>query len=448
MSIRQQPSSLRHGIRRTAGAAAVAVCLTVIGTGPAPASSSPATSNGHDRGTGSLVLVGGGLKDDNAQVYGEIVRRAGGAGRARIGILTAASVPASQDPHADDPEQCSNSECNGAYYAGLFRRHGAADAQWIPVDLDHIANADADSVVAQINTMSGFFFGGGDQYRYITSLLHGTEHTDSKVLAAIRAKLAHGAVVAGSSAGAQIAAGPDMITGGDSYPGLRDGSTPGYFDDPTVLGYVPQGGFGFLRSGLLDTHTGTTGREGRSLRLAADTGHDRVYALDEDTALIVEHPGSSHEHIKVLGSQGVSVLTLATARTGTGTTGWHLHNARYSYLTSGDSYDPRTGRVSTPGRRNLRPSPAITVPANTDVFYSPANPQGTPYSLRGTARALAASTRRTATASTFETGPRFTVTLSEPRRFRPLTADGHTPSTLLDLRLDIDADRPRGAAER
>ncbi|MHB9755288.1 cyanophycinase [Streptomyces sp. BYX5S] len=432
-----------RGMRRGAGAAGIAVCLAVLGAAPAPASVTP-SAVGH----GSLVLVGGGLKDDNTQVYGEIIRRAGGPGQARIGVLTAASVPESQDPNAGDPATCSNSACNGAYYADLFKRHGAADAQWVPVDLDHIANADSDAVVAQINSMTGFFFGGGDQYRYVTSLLHGEQHTDSKVLAAIRAKLKAGAVVAGSSAGAQIASGPDMLTGGDSYPALRDGSRPGYFDDPTVLGYLPQGGFGFLRSGLLDTHTGTNGREGRSLRLAADTGHDLVYALDEDTALVVDDAGSTRERVKVVGSQGVSVLDLSGSHAGDGPAGWHLHNARYTYLTSGDSYDPRTGRAATPDKHRLAPTSHAPVPPNTDVFYSPANAAGTPYSLRGTARALAASTRRTATATTYEDDPRFTVTLTEPRGFRPLSADGRTPQTLLDLRLDIDADRPGSAAQR
>ncbi|MGW5736463.1 MULTISPECIES: cyanophycinase [Streptomyces] len=431
------------GVRRVIGAAGLTVCLAVFGASPAPASpalsSTSATSATSASGRGSLVLIGGGLKDDNTQIYGEIIRRAGGPRHARIGILTAASVPASQDPHAGDPEQCSNAECNGAYYANLFRRHGAADAQWIPVDLDHLANADSDAVVAQVNSMSGFFFGGGDQYRYVTSLLNGTRHTDSKVLAAIRAKLAGGAVIAGSSAGAQIASGPDMLTGGDSYPALREGSKPGYFDDPSVPGHLPQGGFGFLRSGLLDTHTGTSGREGRSLRLAADTGHDIVYALDEDTALVVDNPGSRRERVRVLGRQGVSVLDLSRASAGTGTHGWHLHNARYSYLTSGDRYDPLTGATATPHKRRLLPSAHAPVPANEDVFYSPANPDGTPYSLRGTARALAASTQRTATASSYERGPRFTVTLTEPARYRPLTGDGHTPHTLLNLRLDIDA---------
>ncbi|MCZ0983576.1 cyanophycinase [Streptomyces diastatochromogenes] len=388
--------------------------------------------------TGSLVLVGGALKDDNTQVYGEIIKRAGGP-QARIGIITAASVPESQDPHADDPDRCGNSACNGAHYAGLFKRHGAADAQWIPLDTDHVANADSDAVVAQVESMTGFFFGGGDQYRYLTTLLRGDEHKDSKVLAAIRAKLAHGAVVSGSSAGAQIASGPDMVSGGESYESLRDGSGPGYFDDPTRLGYIPRGGFGFLRSGLVDTHTGAYGREGRALRLASDTGRDRVYALEENTALVVDRPGSNHEHATVLGPNGVAVLDLRDARAHDSANGWSLRRARYSYLTDGDQYDARTWTPRVhPAKQPLVPAATTPVPANTDVFHSAANPDGTPYSFRTTARALASTrAQNSATATTFETGPRFTVSLTKARGFAAFTGDGTSARTLIALQIDI-----------
>lgn len=419
--------------RRTlvAGGAALVLALT---TGPAAAQ---APLDRSQQRTGSLVLVGGGLKDDNTQVYREIIDRAGGS-RARIGVLTAASVPASQDPHADDPDKCSNSECNGAYYADLFRRHGAADAQWIPVDLDHIANADADEVVAQVESMTGFFFGGGDQYRYVTTLLGGERHTDSKVMAAIRAKLAAGAVVAGSSAGAQITAGPDMVTGGESYEGLRDGSAPGYFDDATRLGYLPAGGFGFLRSGLVDTHTGAYGREGRALRLAADTGHSRVYGLEENTALVVDRPGSAREMLSVLGPNGVTVLDLREVEASTRRGTWSLRGVRYSYLTDGDRYDAQRWQpVPAPHKRRYVARDTAAVPVNGDVFFSRANPDGTPYALLTTARALAATrAQRTATGTTYESGPRFTVTLGKRHGFRAFTAD-RLPQTLIDLRIDI-----------
>ncbi|MFD9850155.1 cyanophycinase [Streptomyces parvus] len=426
----------------TGGAAALVLTLTI-----SPAAG--ADTNPAPRQSGSLVLVGGGLKDDNSEVYGEIIGRAGGA-RARIGVITASSVPASQDPYADDPDKCSNSECNGAYYSKVFKRHGAADAQWIPIDLDHIDNADADAVVRQVNSMSGFFFGGGDQSRYLTTLLNGAAHTDSRVLAAIRAKLAAGAVVAGSSAGAQITAGTDMVTGGESYEGLREGSSPGYFEDATRLGYEPEGGFGFLRSGLIDTHTGAYGREGRVMRLAADTGHDRVYALEENTALVVEHPGGPLERVRVLGPRGVAVFDLRRARVhkeakagARGTAGrhgtWSLSGVRYDYLTDGDRYDPRL-RLTLPaaGKRPLAPLSTTPVPANTDVFYSVANPAGVPYSFLTTARDLAATrAQRNAEATTFEDGPRFTVTFAKTPGFTAWSGDGTTPQTLAGLNIRV-----------
>ncbi|MFJ8158570.1 cyanophycinase [Streptomyces sp. NPDC094468] len=423
-----------HRAGRTVLAAGIALLLAL--TAAPAAVGHPAA--GH-RSAGTLVLVGGGLKDDNDQVYGEIIDRAGGKGHARIGVLTAASLPESEDPNAGDPATCSNSACNAAYYADLFTRHGAADAQWIPVDVDHVSAADSDRVVAQVNSMTGFFFGGGDQYRYVTSLLHGAAHTDSKVLAAIRAKLAGGAVVAGSSAGAQIAAGADMITGGDSYEALRDGSAPGYFDDASKLGYLPGGGFGFLRSGLLDTHTGTSGREGRSLRLAADTGHLRVYALEENTALVVEHPCSPDENMRVVGPQGLAVFDLRHARAGRRGGGWSLTGARYDYLTDGDRYEPRSWRVRPASDKwRLRPQDRTAVPVNNDVFYSPADDDGVPYSFLGTARALAQSDGQSeATATTFESGPRFTVTFDKNRHFTPLTDDGATADTLIGMTVSI-----------
>ncbi|WP_432016627.1 cyanophycinase [Streptomyces hydrogenans] len=418
--------------RRTVLAGALAVAL-LTGASPAHAGHGPAPAR-----TGSLVLIGGGLKESNTQVYGEIIKRAGGPG-ARIGIITAASVPESQDPYAGDPERCSNSACNGTYYADLFKRHGAADAQWIPLDIDHVTNADSDAVVAQVESMTGFFFGGGDQYRYVTTLLRGEEHQDSKVLAAIRAKLAHGAVVAGSSAGAQIASGPDMVTGGESYEGLRDGSAPGYFDDATRLGHLPEGGFGFLRSGLVDTHTGAYGREGRALRLASDTGHDRVYALEENTALVVDRPGTPHEQLTVLGPNGVGVLDLRDARAHDTANGWTLRRARYSHLSDGDRYDARTWTPRVhPVKQPLRPVGTEPVPADTDVFHSAAHPDGVPYAFRTTAGALAATrAQNSATATTYETGPRFTVTFTKAPGFAAFTDDARTARTLVDLRIDI-----------
>ncbi|MCZ7415292.1 MULTISPECIES: cyanophycinase [unclassified Streptomyces] len=426
------PSLPRRGFV-TAGAAGL-LALTAQPAAHALTGGPPSTR----RPGGSLVLVGGALRRDNSRVLGEIVARAGGP-RARIGVLTAASVPASQDPHRDDPERCNNSECNGAYYVDLLTRHGAGEARWIPVDLDHVANADDEDIAHTVASMTGFFLGGGDQFRYVTTLLNGAEHTDTRVMAALRRRFAEGAVVAGTSAGAQITSGPHMVTGGESYEGLRDGSAPGWFADATVLGHWPAGGFGFLAAGLIDTHSSAYGREGRALRLASDTGHDRVLCLEENTALVVDHAGTARERLRVVGEHGVAVLDLRRARAHQGPDGWSLDGARYSYLTDRARYLPdRWHATPPPGARPLRPTGSEPVPPNDDVFYSRANPDGEPYSFLGTARALAQSrTHRSATATTWEDDPRFTVTLSKGPRFRAWTHDGSTAHTLLDLDVAI-----------
>lgn len=422
-----------------AGMAAALWPTSAASASTVPAASTVAFGGG---GRGSLVLVGGGLSDANAEIYGEIVRRAGGA-KARIGVLTCASVPPSKDPDAGTPD-ASNSEANGQFYTGLLEKYGAGHAEWVPVDLDRVAAADDPALAAKVATFSGFFFGGGDQYRYVTCLLRGAAQKDSVVMAGIRRAFGRGAVVAGTSAGAQIQAGRDMVTGGESYQGVRDGSQPGYFDDSTVLGYLPLGGFGFFRSGLLDTHFTAYGREGRGARLAADTGHDRVFGLDPDTALVVDRAGTPFEHLSVLGTRGVNVLDLRRARTGTRGGSWSIDGVRWSRLTRGDHYDPRSWRTLAAGdtRPLVRVDRDLTVPP-TDAFSS-AHGDGGEYRLLDIADDLLSSSRISAvTATTFEDAPRFEVALRETRRTRARAragsdgTDAGTPVAFADLEMGI-----------
>lgn len=78
----------------------------------------------------------------------------GGRGVAKIGIINAASA----------------SPLDGyKFYRDIFLRYGALEANRIPVDLNHTSNNHNDSVIKLINNQTGFFFGGGDQYRVIQS---------------------------------------------------------------------------------------------------------------------------------------------------------------------------------------------------------------------------------------------------------------------------------------
>lgn len=361
---------------------------------------------------GILIMAGGALSEDNG-VYSEIIARAGGP-RARIGVITAASVPPSKDPAAGTPA-AANSRTNGRYYLDLLKRHGAGTVEWIPVDLDHRAAADDPAVAAQAASMTGYVFGGGDQYRLITTLMHGAAHTDSRVLAAIRARFAAGAVIAGTSAGAQIQSGPNMVTGGASYQALRDGTHTGYYDDDTLLADLPAGGFGFFHDGLIDTHFSANGRLGRAVRLAADTGHDRVFGLDPDTALQTTGDGT----LRVLGSHGVSVLDLRQARTAVRHGRWSISGVRWSYLTAGAVYDPRTWTTAIPpADRPLTPAGRTATSPVTDIFDSAAAEDGHGFRLTRAALDLAGAARSTTVlGTTYETGPVYTVALTKDTGF-------------------------------
>ncbi|AEV84681.1 cyanophycinase domain protein [Actinoplanes sp. SE50] len=396
--------------RRTLLAGSAAAATAALTGTPAAAAARPAT--------GPLILAGGGLADDNAAVYGEIVRRAGGAG-AYIGVLTAASVPPSQDPDAGTPD-ASNSAANGEFYRRLLLSYGAGRVEWIPVDLDHVGAADDPQLAARVATMTGFFFGGGDQFRYVTCMMHGAAHTDSAVLAAIRRRHRAGAVIAGSSAGADIQQGHDMVTGGDSYPALRDGSTAGYFDDSSVSGYWPAGGFGFFTSALLDTHFNAYGRLGRGIVLARTVGRHHLVGVDPDTAYLVEHPGTAHECGQVIGTGGVNVIDL-------------YRDVRWSFLTAGYHYQPGTGRITPPPAvRPLRADPAHRgVPDNNDIFGD--------HQQLNLALALTAADTRRAVGYTAQSDPRFAVTLTKGHDFRGYTRDGRTADSFLDLTVAISA---------
>lgn len=74
------------------------------------------------------------------------MRLAGGPGRTRIGIVTAAAPV-----RAEDPTPALRTATTATATPALFRTCGAADAQWIPIDLDHPGAA-------------------GDRYRYVTTM--------------------------------------------------------------------------------------------------------------------------------------------------------------------------------------------------------------------------------------------------------------------------------------
>ncbi|AGC62930.1 cyanophycinase CphB [Mycobacterium liflandii 128FXT] len=267
-----------------------------------------------DRGsaTPKLAIIGGRLEDDNAAVYHEMHRLAGG----RIVVFpTASSVP-------DEV---------GAEAVGVFRAYGF-DAALAGVYGAGAAAAAQDTAIADlVEDYGSVYFTGGDQ-ALITGAL-APKGTESRVLKAIRTAQLNGAMVAGSSAGAAMMS-DVMISGGTSL----EAATYGVVDDPDEPGMLLEPGLGFFPWGMVDQHFIKRGRFGRLVVGMQASGAKRGFGIDENTALFIE--GTS---ARVIGEYGAFVLHLQEAKVDRRRK--LIENIGFSYADDGDSYDLETGEV-------------------------------------------------------------------------------------------------------
>lgn len=122
------------------------------------------------------------------------------------------------DFYLQDP--CCDKDSSWVYYNSLLKLYGAAEVYYIPVTVNSTSENQNPEVVAHVKTLTGFFFGGGDQLRIINSFFNHNARVPSPVLQAIKETLlATGGVVAGTSAGTDCQTDRVMITGGESYEG-------------------------------------------------------------------------------------------------------------------------------------------------------------------------------------------------------------------------------------
>lgn len=278
--------------------------------------------------TPKLAIIGGRLEDDNAAIYDEMRRLAGG----RIVVFaTASSVP----------------EEVGAETVDVFRAHGL-DAVLAGVHGVGAGAAAQDTAIADlVEDYGSVYFTGGDQ-ALITGAL-APMGRESRVLKAIRKAQRKGGLVAGSSAGAAIMS-EVMFSGGTSLEAAAYGVV-GDADQPGML-LAP--GLGFFTRGMVDQHFIKRGRFGRMIVGMQEAGAQRGFGIDENTALFVEG-----KMARVVGEYGVFVFDLSQAKTD------HsqrlIENIGFSYADDGDSYDLEKGLLLPgPGKRPVAP---------TDITY-------------------------------------------------------------------------------
>ena len=249
--------------------------------------------------SGTLVIVGGGLSPDNADIHRAFIDEAKGG--------TIAIIPsASGEPQASLDTFAANLVQHGVDRARIIEVH-LAEVDDPATTLDEAAwaaNAGRADEIAKISSASAIWFTGGDQARTLRLLMNNGK--DSPMLTAIRKRLAAGAVIGGTSAGAAIM-GTGMIICGDPRRANEaissdpaDCAAPEGRSEPLVLGR----GLGLLPGHVADQHFGQRSRLPRLLRAMA-CGAGQGIGIDEDTALVVD---LASRRASVLGSGRVTVV--------------------------------------------------------------------------------------------------------------------------------------------
>ena len=218
---------------------------------------------------------------------------------------------------------------------------------------DFCAN-NAATLNSTLEGLNGIYFSGGDQSRHLEGFMTkdaGGDYTVSSPQATIlKTRFAAGKlVVAGTSAGDHIQNGGvwkgknvPMIGGGDSYATLKSGYIKGTgplaASDLSAVNYA-NGGLGFFKYGVLDSHFTRRTREGRLVRHTKESGMDYGFGVDENTALVVGKPDvAGKTSFSVLGAGGVFIADVRGSTATGGTTGnYTIEAVKTHYLTPGDT---------------------------------------------------------------------------------------------------------------
>jgi cyanophycinase len=298
---------------------------------------------GQPNSKGNLVIVGGGLEDDNRSIYEPLLAMAGGAEMARMAVIPSASGVPLQ---------------SYVSFRNILIGYGVRpeNIHLIPIamiDDDSTAledesvwkmNGDNPELAGMIRTCNGVWFTGGDQSRTIKTLVR-ADGSQTLVLEAVWEVYMEGGFVGGSSAGAAIMSG-SMIGGGNSLAALEHGIITGYQGDdfPEGDGLLMLNGLGFFPHGIVDQHFDARARIGRLAVALMDErfGGRWGFGIDENTALIYI---GEQNICQVAGASGVTILDTKNARISNLGGLPCIENLTVSYLQQGDTFDCTTGTI-------------------------------------------------------------------------------------------------------
>ncbi len=274
--------------------------IALVAAGAALLLASPVVGQEIGPANGSLVIVGGAMRDT------AIVRRfldlAGGTDAPIVVIPTAGTA-----------------DRYGRFWPGLrqFKALGATNLSVLHTRDRAVANSD--EFVAPLRAARGVWFSGGRQWRLADTYL------DTKVHDELRALLERGGVIGGSSAGATIQG---------SY--LARGDT----QSNTIMMGDHEEGMAFLRNVAIDQHLLRRNRQFDLIEIIEAHPELLGIGLDENTAIVVR--GDAFE---VMGQGYVAIYDHERQLDSGG---------RFYFLAPGDRFNLKTREAS---RMELMPRP-------------------------------------------------------------------------------------------
>jgi cyanophycinase len=238
-----------------------------------------------------LMLVGGGRDQDD--IMRHFLKLASGVGPIVV-VPLASGEPAK----------------SGQAYVDYLRTLGNPDARYLiptgePTEADRELLAEA----------GGVFFSGGDQTRIFKAMGPAWQK-------ALKGAWQHGAVLAGTSAGAMIWGGSAILEGDPMQTGWHG-------EDPDFGGIRLGTGFGFVPSLVVDTHFSERGRMPRLAYAVAKRPGGLGLGVDPQTAAVMYPNG----RLEVLGRGTVTVVEVPPQPV---TAPLSLKNMKVHLLSAGD----------------------------------------------------------------------------------------------------------------
>lgn len=320
-------------VRFSALLLALSLPLMVLAQDPADAEARLTTP-------GKLMIIGGALRFDNAEVWQSMLQAATRQTGKPVRIAVIASAAAQPQQTGQRLQRVLQGYGADAYVLDLPAQ------PWPQSELSQTEVTRQQQVLEQLQQADAVFFSGGDQRRIVAALRY-ADGGASPVLKAIWALYQRGGLIAGTSAGAAIMSELMFADPGSVLTVMQQGARMN-----RELAY----GLGFIGPDIfVDQHFLIRGRLGRMLAALSATAYAHGLGIDENTALLIE----GRRYAQVFGYKGVMLVSMPAAANKPATTlktPLQIQAARLSYLSHGDKLDLHTWQITPAADKQVLPA--------------------------------------------------------------------------------------------